>query len=74
MRFIPTHVGYIEPIQLSNTVIPVHPHACGVHLVINGTITAANGFIPTHVGYIIIAISQMYIDAVHPHACGVHAV
>ncbi len=51
---------------------PVHPHACGEHMMIGIRFIPSIRFIPTHVGntpFVLLVSSGI---TVHPHACGEH--
>ena len=51
LRFIPTHVGFTFPFCRQRSRGPVHPHARGVYLSLNGSTAKHSRFIPTHVGF-----------------------
>ncbi len=45
-RFIPTPVGSMPPRRTAPAIAPVHPHACGEHLVVYGVVSMVAGSSP----------------------------
>ncbi len=72
-RFIPTPVGNTRRAQEKQGSRPVHPHACGEHIITDSVPLILHGSSPRLWGTRSSAPAFCRRSAVHPHACGEHA-
>ena len=72
LRFIPTPVGNILKLLLTNCLLSVHPHACGEHIFKLLGILRQAGSSPRLWGTFFVIPGYLRGSTVHPHACGEH--